>query len=126
MRRTNAAMKPTEGRNRQCETASAEIDPSESGDGAHQPAAAEAGLDPACGGDRASTGEITEPENLTKGEASDLIDDIQCRPIARICANCKEEFQARPDKHRKYCDTCSRLTPAQRRKLMAETSSVVH
>ena len=69
---------------------------------------------------------ITEPENLTKGEASDLIDDIQCRPIARICANCKEEFQARPDKHRKYCDTCSRLTPAQRRKLMAETSSVVH
>ena len=69
---------------------------------------------------------INEPENLTKGEASDLIDDIQSGPISRICANCKEEFQATPDKHRKYCDTCSRLTPAQRLKLMAETSSVVH
>ena len=62
---------------------------------------------------------IKDPHSLTKGEASDLIDELKKRPVAQTCANCSEAFNAPPGRARKYCDRCRGLTPAQRRKVIA-------
>ncbi|MCY4508843.1 MAG: HNH endonuclease signature motif containing protein [Acidobacteria bacterium] len=65
--------------------------------------------------------------NLTKGEASNLIDAVRSQEIPRTCP-CGVEFTISPDSppNRKYCDTCIRLTPAQRRKRVPAANTTVH
>ena len=72
---------------------------------------------------------IENAEDLTKGEASDLIDELQSRPVPKRCATCSERFVAENTmggRSRKHCDTCQQLTPAQRRKLVGKTTATVH
>ena len=68
---------------------------------------------------------IKDPHSLTKGEASDLIDELKRRPVAQTCANCSEPFNAPPGWARKYCDRCRRLTPAQRRKVITKPNETI-
>ena len=71
--------------------------------------------------------EIEPAYNLTKGEASQLIDSLQETPIPRACSCCGREFGVSPNApNRKYCDGCIKLTPAQRRKLASPINRTVH
>ena len=71
--------------------------------------------------------EVALPEQLTKGEASDLIDELHKRPIPRLCSSCRQQFEAPPEAtNGDYCDTCAALTPAQRDKMAATASTTVH
>ena len=70
---------------------------------------------------------IPEPDNLTKGEASTLIDTLKEMPIRRTCNCCSQQFDDTANIwNRKYCDACKALTPAQRRKLSAAGDTTVH
>ena len=68
---------------------------------------------------------IKDSHSLTKGEASDLIDKLKARPVPQTCVNCDERLMAPAGRARKYCKRCSRLTPAQRRKMIGKPSETI-